>query len=284
MVLTVHQAIGTFLVETEAIFGQDEVTNGLILGVALRLKQDPERFEHAPYLATIRDGGELVAAGLMTPPHGLVVYARPGDPAPAIRLLAADLVANSWPLPTVNGVVDVSRAFADAWQAITGSKVTVGIAMRVFELREVTPPAGVSGSLRCATPADLDQVIAWANAFRDEAIPSDAPPRRELLARSIDEANVYLWEDGGRVVSIAAKGRRTAHGVSVGLVYTPPALRGRGYASACVAALSQVILAEGATFCTLFTDLANPTSNSIYQKIGYRPVCDFTQFALGSPA
>lgn len=284
MDLTVHQHIGTFLAETEEILSQDEVTNGLILSIALRLKRDPARFEHAPYLATIRDGGKLAAAGLMTPPHGLVVYARPGDPSPAMRLLAADLVASAWPLPTVNGVVDVSRAFAGAWQAITGGEVTVGIAMRVFELRAVTPPAGVSGSLRCATPADLDRVFAWANAFRDEAIPSDSPPRRELLARSIAEENIYLWEDGGRVVSIAAKGRRTAHGLSVGLVYTPPELRGRGYASACVAALSQVILDEGADFCTLFTDLANPTSNSIYQKIGYRPVCDFTQFALSRPA
>lgn len=284
MNLTVHQAIGTFLAETEAVFSQDEVTNGLILGVALRLKQDPARFEQPPYLATVHDDGEVVAAGLMTPPHGLVVYARPGDPSPAMRLLAADLVTNRWPLPTVNGVVDVSRAFAAAWQTLTGGSVAVGIAMRVFELRAVTPPAGVAGTLRCATPADLEQVYAWANAFRDEAIPTDAPPRRELLARSIAEENIYLWEDGGRVVSIAAKGRRTAHGVSVGLVYTPPALRGRGYASACVAALSQVILDQGADFCTLFTDLANPTSNSIYQKIGYRPVCDFTQFALGNPA
>ena len=282
MNLTVHQTIGTFLAETEAILSQNEVTNGLILGVALRLKQDPARFEHAPYLATVHDGADLAAAGLMTPPHGLVVYARPGDPAPAMRLLAADVVAGGWPLPTVNGVVDVSQAFAGAWQALTGGTVTVAIAMRVFELREVASPAGGAGSLRCATPADLDQVFAWATAFRDEAIPSDAPPKRELLARSIADENVYLWEDGGQVVSIAAKGRRTAHGVSVGLVYTPPELRGRGYASACVAALSQVILDQGAGFCTLFTDLANPTSNSIYQKIGYRPVCDFTQFALNS--
>lgn len=282
MNLTIHPTIDTFLARTEEIFSRDEVTNGLILGVALRLKRDPARFEHAPYLATVDEGSELIAAGLMTPPHGLVVYAGTDDPTPPMRLLAADLVTNGWPLPTVNGVVDVSRAFAGAWQALTGGSVAVGIAMRVFELRQVFPPAGVAGSLRCATPADLDQVFAWANAFRDEAIPTDAPPRSEVLARSITEGNIYLWEDGGQVVSMAGKGRRTAHGVSVGLVYTPPALRGRGYASACVAALSQIILDEGADFCTLFTDLANPTSNSIYQKIGYRPVCDFTQFSLAS--
>lgn len=284
MNLTIHPTIDTFLARTEGILSRDEVTNGLILGVALRLKRDPARFEHAPYLATVDDGGELVAAGLMTPPHGLVVYAGTDDPAPPMRLLAADLVANGWPLPTVNGVVDVSRAFAGAWQAHTGGSVAVSIAMRVFELRQVFPPAGVAGSLRQAMPAELDQVFAWTNAFRDEAIPTDAPPRREVLARSITEGNIYLWEDGGQVVSMAGKGRRTAHGVSVGLVYTPPALRGRGYASACVAALSQIILDEGADFCTLFTDLANPTSNSIYQKIGYRPVCDFTQFSLTGAA
>ena len=63
-------------------------------------------------------------------------------------------------------------------------------------------------------------------------------------------------------------------------VYTPPALRRRGFASALVAAVSAVGLASGKEVCVLYTDLANPTSNSIYQKIGYRPVCDWVDYAL----
>jgi len=57
-------------------------------------------------------------------------------------------------------------------------------------------------------------------------------------------------------------------------VYTPPYFRGRGYASSCVAQLSQLILDKGFAKCVLYTDLANPTSNSIYMKMGYRAICD----------
>jgi hypothetical protein len=82
-----------------------------------------------------------------------------------------------------------------------------------------------------------------------------------------------IWDDG-QAVSMAGFGGRTPNGIRIGPVYTPPELRGRGYASALTAALTQRLLDEGRQFCFLFTDLANPTSNSIYQRIGYRPVSD----------
>lgn len=279
--LTVHTAIDSFLAVAEADLARDEVANGLMLGVALRLKHDPARFEYPPYLATVSDDSALVAAAVMTPPHGVVLYVADNvEPAPALRLIAADLVASGWALPTANGVAHISRAFVEEWKALTGGAAELLLAMRVYELRAVTPPAPVAGALHQATRADLDCVFDWYVAFRNEAIPTDALPRREIIERSIDDGGVYLWKVDGRPVSLAAKGRRTPHGTSIGPVYTPPEERGRGYASACVAALSQLILDEGKEFCTLFTDLANPTSNSIYQKIGYRPVCDFAQYTL----
>lgn len=280
MRLTIHQSIDGFLSIAEAALGQNEVTNGLMLGIALRLRDDPMRFPQAPYLATVQDADDLVAAGLMTPPHGLVVYAATAAPAPAMRLLAQNLLEGRWPLPTVNGVADVSRLFAEQWRKLTGAAVEQLVAMRVFELRSVIPPAPAPGLFRPATLADADRVFDWFMAFHDEALPKDVAPVRSGVDRTIGQGNIYLWEDRGEPVSMAGKGRRTPRGVSIGPVYTPPDRRGRGYASACVAALSQHILDEGKEFCTLFTDLANPTSNSIYQKIGYRPVCDFAQYAL----
>ena len=68
------------------------------------------------------------------------------------------------------------------------------------------------------------------------------------------------------------------HGVTLGPVYTPPPARGKGYATNCTAAVSQLLLDAGWAYCALFTDLDNPTSNSIYQKIGYRPVCDYADY------
>ena len=281
MQLTVHTTIDSFLAVAEADLARDEVTNGLILGVALRLKHDPARFEHAPYLATVNSDGALAAAAVMTPPHGVVVYVADNvEAAPALRLIAANLVAAGWPLPTANGVAHISHTFVEEWKALTGGAAELLFAMRVYELRAVIPPPSVAGALHQATRHDFDCVYDWYVAFRSEAIPTDALPRRENIERSIDDGSIYLWKVDGRPVSLAAKGRRTPRGTSIGPVYTPPDVRGRGYASACVAALSQLILDEGKEFCTLFTDLANPTSNSIYQKVGYRPVCDFAQYRL----
>lgn len=108
--LRVHAEIEPFLAAAENDLAQDEVTNGLILGVALRLKRYPARFEHAPFLATVHEGDALVAAGVMTPPYGLLVYAAVDEPRPALRLIAQALVAAQWPLPTVNGVAAPSTS------------------------------------------------------------------------------------------------------------------------------------------------------------------------------
>jgi predicted GNAT family acetyltransferase len=140
---------------------------------------------------------------------------------------------------------------------------------------EKMPP----GHLRLAETKDIDLIADWARVFSEEALgetPAEGEAQRLAEAR-VKLGEIYLWEDG-QVVSMAAKGRPTRNSCSIGLVYTPPELRGRGYASTCVASLSQVILASGYQFCTLFTDLSNPTSNSIYQKMGYRPLGDFNAY------
>ncbi len=93
-----------------------------------------------------------------------------------------------------------------------------------------------------------------------------------------------LWEDDGRPVSLAGYGSPTPHSMRIGPVYTPAAFRGRGYASAATAAVSQHLLDGGRRFCTLFTDLANPTSNKIYRQIGFEPVCDVDQYRFEAPA
>jgi len=104
------------------------------------------------------------------------------------------------------------------------------------------------------------------------------------MARArIASNNLFVWEtENKQVVTMAGTTRPTTNGIAVNSVYTPPELRGRGYASACVAALSQLMLDSGRQFCALFTDLANPTSNSIYQKMGYQAVCDVDEYLIKS--
>jgi predicted GNAT family acetyltransferase len=84
-----------------------------------------------------------------------------------------------------------------------------------------------------------------------------------------------LWLHDRRPVSMAMV-RPTVAGVArIGPVYTPDADRGHGYGSAVTAAAARTALATGARDVVLFTDLANPVSNSIYRRIGFRPVSDW---------
>jgi predicted GNAT family acetyltransferase len=156
---------------------------------------------------------------------------------------------------------------------------------RVYELRAVTPAEGVPGRLRDATPDDRDLLLVWMAAFHEEAL-GEADPIR--VAEVVDQAfettpegrRLFIWEVAGQPVSVAGVAGRTPNGVRIQAVYTPPELRRRGYASACVAAISQAQLDAGRTACFLFTDLSNPTSNSIYQAIGYMPVADQALYAF----
>lgn len=222
--------------------------HGLIYGIAERLRTNPEYFQAAPYLAAVHDNDRLAAAALMTPPVSLVVSAIFTAPTPAFTLIT-DLVADGWQPPGVNGVSAWSHMFAEVWQELTGATPTLRMELRVFELRQVVPPVGVLGFMRPMTDADLELVLAWYTDFQLDAHVNDPPPRAEAILRRIHEQSIFLWEDG-EPVSLAAAGRRTQNGVSIGPVFTPLARHGRGYASACVATLSQRLLDEGAAFCT----------------------------------
>jgi predicted GNAT family acetyltransferase len=147
---------------------------------------------------------------------------------------------------------------------------------RIFELAEVIPPLPVNGAIRAATPDDRPLLVDWLTAFGREALGEDDATR---VAASVDDwlagkgRSLWLWDDGGPR-SLTGVGGRTPNGTRIGPVYTPPDHRGRGYASALVAAVSQAQLDAGLKFCFLYTDLTNRTSNKIYQAIGYRPVTD----------
>jgi hypothetical protein len=156
------------------------------------------------------------------------------------------------------------------------------MSQRIYKLTEVIHPRYSPGSLRLANENDTGLVARWMDAFQQEATPRGYHPPPDLAQIRIAERSVFLWDDGNPV-SMGVKTRPTRHGVSVSWVYTPPELRRRGYATSCVAALSQRLLDAGFEHCSLFTDLSNPTSNDIYQQIGYRPVCDYQEIRFTTP-
>lgn len=270
-----------FLKRTRSYLEAQESLNSLILGIAIRLEEHPEWIEHPPYLGVVTDQGKITLAAVITPPFNLLLA---GDPQPspgAFELLFHNLHEGKWSFPGVNAESRLSLAAAQAWSALAGVHHTLKMRLRAYELRRVIlPPNMPSGYLRRAAIGDLDLMTDWRSAFIRESL-NERPPEnlRAVAARSIENGTTYIWEDGAPV-SMAVVSRPTPHGISIGGVYTPPDLRGRGYASACVALLSQKQLDAGKQFCTLFTDLDYPTSNSIYQKIGYRAVGDFSEYGF----
>ncbi len=274
---TVYATATEFLSEVGAWLEQKEAANSLILGLAGGLVGAPLSYsDHPPIFAAVYDQDGPALAALFTPPHNVIVATDREDMGAVVELLARDLIARDLPVPGVLGPTRPASAFADAWSRLTGTQSREGIRQRIYELREVTPPRLAPGQMRRADARDADRIVAWSDAFQLEAAPTHPPTPPELTVRRVAEGNFYLWEDA-EPVSMAARARPTRHGVTVSAVYTPPELRRRGYASACVAALSEALLAEGFDYCTLFTDLDNPTSNAIYQQIGYRPICDFRE-------
>jgi GNAT superfamily N-acetyltransferase len=211
-------------------------------------------------------GDELVGVAVHTPSRGALL----SDLAePAARGVAAHFAGTNAGLSSVGGPGGASAACARHYAALTGAAVRPGERMRLFRLDRVERPAGVAGRARVATPADRDLITAWLAADAAEG----------MGRRFAHGGLMWFWEVGGVPVSFAWRtpvgrpGRWPRTSVArVSAVYTPPEQRGHGYASANVAALSQEALDAGASACMLYADAANPVSNRIYRRIGYRPV------------
>ena len=153
---------------------------------------------------------------------------------------------------------------------------------RIYQLDAVTPPSPLPpGRLRGVNPDDLDLVADWIAAFNAEAGVLSPEPRRQAADR-IARQSLFFWETDVPV-SMAGWSGRTPNGVRVGPVYTPPAYRRQGYAAASVAGLTQRLLATGSRFCFLYTDRANATANGLYERLGYRPVCDVVDYDFEPP-
>ncbi len=276
----------SFAQETQPFLLQHEVENCVTIGLIGGLAANAFTPKTPPLLALAREEQQVVGVVLQTPPRNLILTRMEGSVA---EQFARGLFADGIPLPGVVGPIQAAEAFAAAWGTASGTRPAIKLRERVFMLDKVIPPRPASGHFRWALPEERETIIEWGMAFEREALHVAEPDRADyegfadrLINRS-ERRGLGVWEDEGRMVSFAAFGNPTLHGIRVAPVYTPPELRGRGYASACVAALSQFLLNSGRQQCYLFTDLANPTSNKIYQAIGYRPVGDAVEMRFLQP-
>ncbi len=221
------------------------------------------------------DGDQVRAAFMHTPDYPLLLSRVSG---PAAAALARDLTAEAGTgrrIPGVNVGQEAADAFAAAWRDRTGDVVAVYRRMRLFRLGElISPRPWPEGTARLAVGTERDLLARWFGAFAREVGDPPGQDHSQAAAGRLAYGGITVWEAGGVPVSVAGRTRAVAGMVRVGPVYTPPELRGRGYAGAATAAVSQAALDAGLREVVLYTDLANPTSNALYQRLGYRPVED----------
>jgi GNAT superfamily N-acetyltransferase len=275
------ESVPAFLALAGGFLAVREAENNLIFGILSNLEADPSQFDEPPYLATVLDGDRVVGAAIRTAPWRFVISDL--DDLAAADHLAAKLAGT--PLPGVVGPASAAGRFAGAWTELTGVPARLGRHERNFRLERVIPPRSASGEMIRSRPEDRALLAGWSRAFHDEAIGASGPAQdydanADRWIRGVGRT-AYLWVDEGRPVSLAGAGGLTPTGIRIGPVYTPPDLRGRGYASNLVAAISQQLLDSGRRFVFLFTDLANPTANKIYQAIGYEAVNDVDEYEFG---
>jgi predicted GNAT family acetyltransferase len=271
MQLALDASIAEWLSRAAPFLQQAEAENNLLLGLAAQAVGDPERYGPFPALTRVTDGHRTVGAALVNPFN--LILSRQHDEA--LSLVAAHLATAGVLFPGVLGPDDVPERFVGMWRARTGAQTSLRQRQRIHECRRVEPLAAARGHCRPPVESEVAALAAWREDFHSAvnaaAVDDDAAA---AVRRMMERGDLLVWEDAGTIVSCAATARRTPRGTAIAFVYTPPEQRGRGYATSCVAELTRRSLAAGADFCCLYTDLANPVSNAIYARIGYRRVCD----------
>lgn len=231
-------------------------------------------------MATISDDKGIQLTAIMTPPHNITLYATDNNINPeAVSCLIDGLKDRE--IPGVTTEKTLAEYFAKEYTLSKGITFKTVMNQRIYELTAVNPGIQKPGTVRLLDNKDIHFFPYWAEAFNaagiygktEMSIPQEAAP---YLYR-IESKKIYILEDNGIPVSMAGYTRVMQTAIGVAFVYTPPYERSKGYATSIVAQISQLALDKGFTKCVLYTDLANPTSNSIYQKIGYKPVCDSLQ-------
>ncbi|OMD34845.1 GNAT family N-acetyltransferase [Paenibacillus odorifer] len=234
-------------------------------------------------MATISDAKGTQLTAIMTPPHNITLYATDNKINPeAINCLIDGLKDRE--IPGVTTEKTLAEYFAKEYTLRKGLTFKTTMSQRIYELTAVNPDIQKVGIVRLLDEKDIHFFPYWAEAFyaaesygkTEMSIPQDADPYLYRIASK----KIYILEDNGIPVSMAGYTRVMQTAIGVAFVYTPPYERSKGYATSIVAQISQLALDKGFTKCVLYTDLANPTSNSIYQKIGYMPICDSLQLKL----
>ncbi|MER6465564.1 GNAT family N-acetyltransferase [Streptomyces sp. NPDC001228] len=278
--------VSAFLARAEEFLGSRPDLHTVHLTVTRQLRQRgaPAYGDAPPFLGHLtRADGSVAAALLHTPPYALRTTRLT---AAETESLAARLHDLGHPFSAFAAERETAQAFTAAWERRTGTPGTLRDLERLYRIDELTVPAPApAGRARVAGPADRELLIRWHDGFVADAGVQGARNSADWADFRLSYGGVTLWETpDGTPVSMAGVTPTVAGQARIAPVYTPPRLRGRGYAGAVTAEVSRAALARGVGRVLLVTDLANPTSNALYRRIGYRPVADWAVYGFGEAA
>ncbi len=267
----------------------DPVLNTVVATVTRRAAEGEPYSGDPRWWMAAREDGRIVGVGMRTAPatpRPLFLLPMPDDAA--VRL-AHTLHARAEHVGAVNGALPTARVAADEIARLEGRSAEVHEHTRLHLLHELVQPEAVPGRLRAAEPAAVGLALEWFAAFERDAAEQAGregahgplePQDAVTMMTRIEHGRVWFWEDpDGEPVHLTGANPSVFGVARIGPVYTPKEQRGRGYASAAVAAVSRLLLDRGDRVC-LFTDQANPTSNKIYEALGYRPVVDMANLVI----
>jgi uncharacterized protein len=277
MNVTRYETAEAFLQVAQPLLMAAEAENNLMLGVAQGIARNPAAAAN-PYLATVGNETGVLACAVHIAPFKLVITRASREP---IAALARDVFEA---VPQLDGLTGPSRSaddFSLAWSKLSGVEPLLTMRLRIHETRKVvdTDLPSAPGHFRPAAPADLNLLAKWTDVFVSEARIAEPVDASRVVEDAIRRGRLHVWENAGPV-SMAAWTGKTPSGVRINFVYTPRELRGKGYGTACVKALTKQQLEQGNAFCWLYTDASSAAPPKFFKRIGYWPVSDVSEYSL----
>lgn len=277
MKFTIYQDVEAFKEVAIPFLEKHEAENGLPLGILESLTVQDEPL----LMATVTENDALTMVMLQTIPEQIILSILQGLTVEDIPEFVRQIEEKGVTVPGLIGEPTFTMKLANELAELFGKRPVVKMNQRIYKLTAVKDKGSARGSMRLLTEQDLDVVGEWSYQFHlDVGFQTDRETAIQKAATFIENKRLYGWELDGALVSMAAVSRPTKHNITVSYVYTPGEYRRMGYAKACVAELSQLMLDQGYRTTSLYTDLDNPTSNKIYMEIGYEPVMDSVQVFL----
>ena len=263
-----------FLYDVASFLERNEVVNNLPLGILFKINDNTgaDEDENKPFFASVKNSNNIYCVMMMTPPHHLILCGVEHNLNDSMQAAVEYLTGKNFRIPGVIGPNDIAPNFSTLWSQETKCRAVKKMAQMIYGLEKTEEMKFSPGHLIFAGADHIEIVTEWVIDFskatphsmnRDEA--------RRRTEHNLRNSTVFLWKDK-TPVSMALKTRPTGNVVCISGVYTPPPFRNKGYATSCVSAVSRYLLQQGFRSVALYADSANPVSNSIYRKIGFRPV------------